>query len=62
MAKAQEKALRLKLHRINMITSGLEVKAAKTQFSNTFGQAMTSDGGSFTARIRPKDQTGSFMV
>jgi hypothetical protein len=65
MAKAQEKTLRLKLHRISMMSAGLEVKTAKHQTSSTFGQAMSSDGGSFADRGRRKDQQGptsSFMV
>ena len=45
MAKHGEKSLRLKLHKVNMTATALEVKPPKNQVQNTFDAFTAADGG-----------------
>jgi len=44
MAKAQERALRLRLHRIMMMSAGLEVKSSNEKNRSTFAQTTDLEG------------------
>jgi hypothetical protein len=55
MAKAQERALRLRLHRIMMMSAGFEVKNANEKSRSNFAQAndlegLTDDFGKIPAK------------
>jgi hypothetical protein len=70
MAKAQQRALLLRLHRINMQASGLEVKSpvkGMSEQSDSFSNQPNSGGGTYgffgVGRKKPQSGgSGSYMV
>ena len=67
MTKAQQRALRIRLHRINMQASQLEVKAPKPVIQSEFSQDVDSSGSMFGIFGGGKKKaqvggSGSYMV